>query len=477
MQRDNLKSQNLASRQILGKGIPLEQTFKGVSSVAVMASLISIAFCTFLISATIIDRSKVLNLRMEQQIFEKAHRISETVSKLLYKTQALSALIIHDSIDNFDIIAPTIVDNPSIRNILLAPDGIVTKVYPLTENENVIGLNFFKEGAGNKEAILARELGDLVLGGPFDAIQGGQALVGRMPVYIDTLTEKQKFWGLVSVTLKFPEVLEHAELEIFRTFGYAYELWRINPDTNEKQVIASSYDHFKPNSRFLERPVHILNAEWFLRISPIRIWYSFPENIALIIAGFCITFIIFFVMQNNYRLKTMQSVFELMAITDPLTGIFNRRHFLEIVRISIEKARRHKENCYLVMFDIDRFKQVNDTYGHQIGDKVLMDVTARIKADVRPYDLFARYGGEEFIIFTTGISRAEVSEMTERLRLSLCSRKFEYDDINFDSSASFGVAHMYDYNLDKAIKQSDEALYAAKRNGRNCVVFWSENIG
>jgi diguanylate cyclase (GGDEF)-like protein len=229
------------------------------------------------------------------------------------------------------------------------------------------------------------------------------------------------------------------------------------------------------NARFLERPVYILNAEWYLRIFPVRLWYSYPENIALIIAGFCISLIVFFVMQNNYHLKTMQHVFELMAITDPLTGIFNRRHFLEIVRINIEKARRHEENCFFIMFDIDRFKQINDTYGHQIGDKVLMDITARIKADIRPYDLFARYGGEEFIIFTSGISKEKVCEMTERLRVSLCSRKFEYDEISFSSSASFGIAHMNDYNLDKAIKQSDDALYAAKRNGRNCVVYWENS--
>jgi len=129
------------------------------------------------------------------------------------------------------------------------------------------------------------------------------------------------------------------------------------------------------------------------------------------------------------------------------------------------------------MFDIDKFKNVNDTYGHQIGDKVLMDITTRIKTDIRPYDLFTRYGGEEFLIFTCGITEKEVRDMTERLRIGVCGRKYEYDDISFDCSASFGIARMEDYNLDKAIRQSDEALYAAKGNGRNCVVYFSENNG
>jgi diguanylate cyclase (GGDEF)-like protein len=452
---------------------------KGLSLIAVVSFLVSIAFCTFLISATIINRTNVVKLRIEQQIFEKTHRISEVISKLLYKTQALSAMIVQGNggMDSFDIIAPTLVDDPAIQNVILAPDGIVAKVFPLAGNERIIGWNYFSDGAGNLEAIAARDLGELVLGGPIEIVQGGIAIFGRLPVFIDTPDEDHKFWGLVSVTLKLQQVLDYAELEIFSSYGYSYELWRISPDTNERQVIQSSYGYTRPNFNFLEKPVQIFNAEWYLRVSPILMWYSYPENIALVIAGFCISLIVLFVMQNNFELRNMQSVFELMAITDPLTGIFNRRHFLEIVRIGIEKARRLNENCYFIMFDIDKFKNVNDTYGHQIGDKVLMDITARIKTNIRPYDLFARYGGEEFIIFTAGISKKEVCDMTERLRLSLCSRKYEYGDISFDSSASFGIAQMDDYNLDKAIKYSDDALYMAKRNGRNCVVFYNDSSG
>jgi len=445
---------------------------------ALASFAVSIVFCAFLISATIINRTNVTKLRIEQQIFEKTHRIGETITKLLYKTQALSAIVIQENggMESFDIIAPSIVDDPSIKNVILAPDCIVAKVYPLAGNENILGWNYLDNRAGNIEAMAARDLGALVLGGPIDIVQGGQGIFGRLPVYIDTPENPRKFWGLVSVTLKFPQVLNSAELDVFRTYGYGYELWRINPDTNERQVLAGSYNDDKHDSRFIEIPVQILNAEWYLKIMPILAWYNYPENIALIIAGFCISLIVLFVMQNNYELKSMQAVFELMAITDPLTGIFNRRHFLEIVRISIEKARRHNENSYFIMFDIDKFKDVNDTYGHQIGDKVLMDVAARVKSSIRPYDLFARYGGEEFIIFTSGTNKQEVCEMTERLRVSLC-RKYEYDAVSFNSSASFGIAHMYDYNLDKAIKQSDDAMYAAKRNGRNCVVYFSEVDG
>jgi len=448
---------------------------------AVVSALLSFAFCAFLIGATIINRTNIEKLRLEQHIYERTHRISETITTLLYKTQALAAIVGFDngSMDGFEIIAPSIVNDPVIQNILLAPDGIVAKVYPYAENEGLIGWNYFDNRAGNREAMAARDLGQLVLGGPMKTIQGGEAIFGRMPVFIDVPAEDggdetQAFWGLVSVTLKFPEILERAELEIFDKYGEAYELWRINPDTNEKQVIADNYGVLKPSRLFIEKPIDILNAQWYLKVWQTHTWYNHPDNIAFIIAGFFISLIVFLVMQNNYDLKNIQNVFELMAITDHLTGIINRRHFLEIVRINIEKARRLNEDCYFIMFDIDKFKDINDTYGHQIGDKVLMDVTARIKTNIRPYDLFARYGGEEFLIFTSGLNKGEICDMTERLRVSLCERKFEYDNISFGCSASFGIAHMYDYNLDKAIKQSDDAMYAAKRNGRNCVVYFSE---
>ncbi|MCL2213999.1 MAG: sensor domain-containing diguanylate cyclase [Treponema sp.] len=451
-----------------------QQKLKKISPIALFSLLTAIIFCAFIISATIIDRMKVTNMELEQKILEKTHRITETITKLLYKTHILAALAVHDSGDSFDIIAPALVDDPSIRNVLIAPDGIVSKVYPLSGNESVIGLNFFSEGAGNKEAVLARELGDLVLGGPFNLIQGGQALVGRMPVYTDTSTGEQKFWGLVSVTLNFPQVLDHSELDIFDEFGYSYELWRINSDTGERQIIAGNYSD-NTSSHFIERSVKILNAEWFVRISPVRMWYNYPENIVLIIAGICISFIVFFVMQNNFDMKNMQVIFEQMAISDPLTGIFNRRHFMDIMSINIEKSRRKKEDCYIIMFDIDGFKQINDTYGHQIGDKVLIEVTTRIKSHIRPYDLFARYGGEEFIIFTTDISKTDVKDMAERLRVSLCGSKYEYDRVSVNSSSSFGIAHIFDYDLDKAVKHADEALYKAKKNGRNCVVFYTDD--
>jgi diguanylate cyclase (GGDEF)-like protein len=449
-----------------------------LSAMAVISFLGSLILCSFIIVITITNRESVERLQMEQLILEKTLRINDVISRLLFRTNSLATMVIQGGgiVENFDIVAPTIANDPAILNVLIAPNGIVSNVYPLTDgNDAVMGWNFFAENRGNIEAITAMEAGTLVLGGPFMSAQGSYVLVGRLPVYIDTPTERHKFWGLVSVTLRFPQALDNADLGIFYNQGFAYELWRINPDTNEKQVIASNYVHARSDSRFIEKHVPVMNADWYLKVWPIRMWYSHPENLVLIISGFLISLLVFFVMQNNFDLKRMRIVLEDMVKIDPLTGIFNRRHFMEIALMNIEKERRLNGECYIIIFDLDSFKNINDTYGHIIGDNVLIETVSRIKAIIRPYDFFARYGGEEFIIYASQIDKNGIFEMSERLRLGLCSKEFKYNGVSFVVSASFGIACIDDYNINKAMIHADKALYMAKENGRNRTVFWSES--
>ncbi|MDR0302225.1 MAG: sensor domain-containing diguanylate cyclase [Treponema sp.] len=447
-----------------------------LSGIAILLFIASLTVCSLIISATIINRVNVEKLQMEQLILEKTLRINNVISRLLYKTNSLATLIVqgNGTTDDFYKVAPSVVDDPAIFNVLAAPNGIVTNVYPLDGNEAVIGLDFFSDGIGNKEAVAARDKGSLVLGGPFLLIEGIQALVGRLPVYIDTQTEKHQFWGLVSITLKFPQALNDVELGTFTTQGFAYELWRINPDTNERQIISNNYDYARPNTGFVEMHVPVLNADWYLKVWPIRMWHNYPENIVLIIAGLLISLLILFVMQNNTELRKARAILEQLAKTDPLTEIYNRRHFMDMAQINIERDRRLNRDCYIIIFDIDEFKIVNDTYGHVAGDKVLIEITVRLKAIMRPYDLFARYGGEEFILYISEVDRNDIIEMIERFRLNICSKKFEYDGVSFNASASFGIARVSDYNLDNGILWADKALYTAKNTGRNRTILYDE---
>jgi len=161
---------------------------------------------------------------------------------------------------------------------------------------------------------------------------------------------------------------------------------------------------------------------------------------------------------------------EEIAYTDMLTGIMNKRQFMNLTSAQVERIKRQNGSAYIIIFDIDHFKKVNDTYGHLVGDKVLKCLADRTKEQLRPYDLFARYGGEEFIMFVSDITGPDIKKHAERMRLAINGSPMEFDGLQLTVSASFGVAPVtYTDTLENIIHTADEALYKAKNEGRNRV--------
>jgi len=447
---------------------------KKLSVNTIIAFLMTLTLCFSMVGAVILNRSKVERLTMEQLILEKGIRISDSLSTLLYKTQMLSSLVLQSNgkVENFEQIAATIIDDPSILNILIAPDGVVSEVYPQEGNEAVIGLNFLAEGAGNKEAVLAMETEKLVLGGPFDAVQGGQVLVGRLPVFIDESDGNKRFWGLVSVTLKYPQVLDGAGLSELKIQGFAYEIWRVNPDNDERQIISGSGHSYNNRTNFVEKHIPIANADWYFRILPVRTWYEFPETWISIFISILVSLLVAVVTQHNKKLQILKNKLEILSNTDPLTGIYNRRFFMDSAAKQMDRVNRMNCESFVILFDLDRFKRINDDYGHHAGDVVLNDIAARVTGMLRSYDLFARYGGEEFIIFAADIDTASVMRLVERIRADIADTPVKSDGIHISITASFGIAPAAPVNnLEAAIAFADNAMYKAKAEGRNRVVF------
>jgi diguanylate cyclase (GGDEF)-like protein len=450
---------------------------KKLSIRAVISFLIASAVCAAIIGVIMVNRINIENLTMQQFILEKSLKINEIISKMLYKTHILATIIAQNKgkIENFERLAVTIIDDPAILNILVAPGGVVSEVYPLRGNENVIGLHFFTEGKGNKEAILAKEKGELVFGGPFTLVQGGQGLVGRLPVFQDMPDGDRQFWGLVAITLKYPQILNGVGLDTLTNLGFTYELWRINPDDNKKQIIATNGGDKAERGRYLEKHIAIFNADWYFRVSPGREWYEYHEVWLMILTGLFVSFMIASIIQKNVDLKIAGSELEEMARTDVLTGVYNRRYFMELASWQIEKMKRAQKNCFVIIFDLDYFKIVNDTYGHIAGDKVLQSVASSVKKCIRLYDLLARYGGEEFIMLVTDSDNTgiDIANLAERYRRSIADTHIDLEDMRISVTASFGISNIApDNDLDKAIQRADEALYRAKQKGRNRFVLY-----
>jgi diguanylate cyclase (GGDEF)-like protein len=161
-----------------------------------------------------------------------------------------------------------------------------------------------------------------------------------------------------------------------------------------------------------------------------------------------------------------------LARTDALTGIFNRRYFFELGEREVARIERFKHDSALIMLDLDHFKAVNDTHGHDIGDDTLKATTRSLTACLRNTDIFGRLGGEEFGILLTETSLTGAQETAERLRRTIEEMKVPLPDgSNLQITISLGLVPLKpgDTNLSENLKRADEALYEAKQTGRNRV--------
>jgi diguanylate cyclase (GGDEF)-like protein len=161
------------------------------------------------------------------------------------------------------------------------------------------------------------------------------------------------------------------------------------------------------------------------------------------------------------------------AHTDPLTKIYNKGYLLEALEAEFKRAKALHTDFSLIFFDLDHFKKVNDTYGHDAGDYVLKEITSLIKSShLRPKDIFARYGGEEFVVLLANTNAKVASEIAERIRAAVESHAFVYEGKRLPVTSSLGVTELR-ADMESAqtlLKTADKALYAAKSNGRNKVV-------
>ena len=176
--------------------------------------------------------------------------------------------------------------------------------------------------------------------------------------------------------------------------------------------------------------------------------------------------------------KQAQDELQRIAITDSLTGLFNRRHFFEVAEKEFSRAIRYKRPISVILFDIDMFKAINDTHGHLIGDQVLAQIGILLTKKEREADLAARYGGEEFVVLLPETNGSGAKNTAERLRNLLEASPVRSEGKEIIFTASFGVAVTDNgtgaEKLDHLISHADQALYEAKRIGRNKVVCYSE---
>jgi diguanylate cyclase (GGDEF)-like protein len=176
--------------------------------------------------------------------------------------------------------------------------------------------------------------------------------------------------------------------------------------------------------------------------------------------------------ERTTELRAMNAQLEELALTDALTGLMNRRAFGDLASREFALCRRQNRSLALILLDIDRFKSVNDRYGHTCGDIVLQGVAAVLTRVIRAGDTAVRHGGEEFVVVSPATDREGAVNLAERIRRALQAETIRAGDVTLQVTASLGVAVMSeaDENLGQVLRRADEAMYAAKAAGRNHVI-------
>ena len=169
---------------------------------------------------------------------------------------------------------------------------------------------------------------------------------------------------------------------------------------------------------------------------------------------------------------------QILAATDPLTGVYNRRQLFTLGAYELGHARRLKKPLSVLAIDIDHFKQINDTHGHQIGDEILQAAAHAFQSCLRQDDILARVGGDEFMVVLPSTDLHEAASVADRIRLALQKQSIQTTRLPVPVSVSVGVAPLTVdiLDLDALLLRTDEALYSAKRAGRARVHIWSRDI-
>lgn len=242
------------------------------------------------------------------------------------------------------------------------------------------------------------------------------------------------------------------------------------------QVVETYIPIRDPNQKVIGAFEVYINVTKYHREIAKNVFYSVAIITVTLLSVFAFAYLL--LRKAMIQLKEAQDRLEQLAITDPLTGIFNRRHILARSRqehariVRVAKAASDAPTMGFIMLDLDNFKMINDTYGHIAGDKAIETATTLIQGACRQYDLVGRYGGEEFLVALPDIEKEEIRKIAERIREAISLKPCTVDGnllIPMTLSAGISCCLPGEEDIFPAIKRADEGLYLAKRSGRNQV--------
>ncbi len=345
--------------------------------------------------------------------------------------------------------------------IVYSPNGIVEYIYPTHDPENLLGTNIFETARSRIDANLSRQEGTISFSGPYLLSSGEANLTIRNPIYLNRDGEKM-FWGFVSVGLKpFEAILEEIGIVELEQFGIEYY---IQSNYNGEKVELAKSTGFDIEAAPPEHIFNVGSSEW-----TITVYDSQAQNTAMLYFLLTILAYIFIIIAIYFVLKHLERKNEivfLQSITDSLTRLKNKK----ALDLLIKDTAQWQENGFSCFYiDLNKFKPVNDTYGHDVGDKLLYTFAQRLVNNFAKDTFIARVGGDEFVLIILKSLDEENCKQIQTRIISLAEVSFYLDDISVEISASIGFAvHS---------KDSDEAFEDVLARADNNMFSYKETHG
>ena len=371
------------------------------------------------------------------------------------------------NINKFYDVAANMMDD-TIQSIQIAPNGVVNEIYPEDVNESG-KIDLINDSDRGEISRYARDNDTVIMQGPFELKQGGYGIAVRNPVYLEDENGKKSFWGFTIVILKVPEIFSDS-VEALSNFGYKYSLQKcVSPWDN-------MYEWVYGSKKELNNPViydfDVYGDKWRLEILPKSGFYNNKYLIYMFIGGVIIVLLLTGLTAALIFINENRKNFKRLAVTDALTGIYNRLGFDD----QVEQYMRQnpQKHCVMAMLDIDDFKLVNDMYGHAAGDGVLKKLAESMKQYFSKDAILGRNGGDEFSVFMPDCTVAEVKpflkKFTEETRKFYCKG----EERAFTISLGFAEYPVFADDRSQLIRCADKALYDVKMRGKNGCMAYSE---
>ena len=404
------------------------------------------------------DRRTIAKLNVETY----GQRIENDIENGIEITDTLKQVLINGNgqIINFSKVPENLMSY-SIQSVQLAPNGVVTEIYPEEGNETG-KIDLLKDSKRGEISNYAKDHNITIIQGPIKLKQGGSGLVVRNPIYLEDKNGQEYFWGFTIVILRVPEIFEDSTNALSK-FKYNYRLSR------EASVLDKKYVEVDANCDKMIRPVTynltVGKEKWKLEIMPRAGWSNsttlyliFFGGLSLVLLLTGLTIVLFLLDERRVELKEL-------AHKDGLTKLYNRYGFDEMAEKMISK--NPKEHCVAVLLDVDDFKLINDMYGHAYGDKALISLSENMQKFFPSSALLGRNGGDEFCILLSNCTMEEVKESL--IEFTKTPKTFSYKGQTYSFCISLGYAEYPNNAIERSqlMRCADTALYEVKLHGKN----------